>query len=56
MPTAVGLQAEYIVDCILLDLSDRGGLQNVWEGIDGETQAEIRSTWINIARRVIERG
>ena len=54
--TAVGAQAEKIVDGIIADLLDRGGLQNEWEGIDKGTRAEIRDEWMLIARRVIERG
>jgi len=54
--TGVGEQAEKIVDGIIADLCDRGSLQNEWEGIDGQTRAEIRSDWMLIARRVIERA
>jgi hypothetical protein len=54
--SGVGAMAEKIADLIIDDLTDRGGLQNEWEGIDRETRAEIRSTWIDLARRVIERG
>lgn len=51
---AIGQQAEEIVDGILQDMSDCGGLQNVWDEIDAETQGEIRAKWMLIARRVIE--
>jgi hypothetical protein len=52
--TGVGAKAEVIVDAIIADLSDRRGLRQEWEGCDEEIQAEIRSEWILIARRVIE--
>jgi hypothetical protein len=54
--TPVGLQAETIVDAILADMSDRRGLRQEWDGIDADIQGQIRAEWINIARRVIERG
>lgn len=54
--TGVGAQAEIIVDAIIADLTDRGGLQNEWESIDVGTRAEIRAEWMLIARRIIERG
>ncbi len=41
-------KAVLIVDKIIEDISDRSGLQNIWEGIDEKIRAEIRQTWINI--------
>ncbi len=37
--------AKDAVDEIIADLSDRGGLSNAWDDIDGETQNEIREEW-----------
>lgn len=38
-------KAVQIVEAILADMSDRGGLQNEWEAIDSETQEEIMESW-----------
>jgi hypothetical protein len=54
-PTAVGEQAEKIVDQIIENLTDRKGLRHGWDMCDPGIQAEIRSEWMLIARRVIER-
>lgn len=37
--------AKNVVDEIIADLTDRGGLSNAWDDIDGETQDEIREEW-----------
>jgi hypothetical protein len=37
-----------IVEKIERDICDRGGLQEAFEGIDEETQQEIRDTWAKI--------
>jgi hypothetical protein len=36
---------------IIEDLSDRGGLQNEWENIDGDIQDEIIEKWKNIIEK-----
>lgn len=35
------------------DFTDRRGLRQAWEGIDEETQQEIRDKWTAIVRRVL---
>lgn len=54
MAKSIGLQSEEIVDAIIRDLTDRRGLKYEWKNIDEEIQAEIRATWMLLARRVIE--
>lgn len=39
---------------IVKDLCDRSGLQNAWEEIDSDTQAEIIKTWTWFVERAIE--
>lgn len=56
MPKAVGAQAEEIVDAIISDLTGRRGLRQEWDQIDEDIQGEIRSKWMILARRVIERA
>ena len=56
MSKGVGQQSEEIVDAILADLTDRKGMRQAWEECDEGIQAEIRSEWMLLARRVIERG
>ena len=36
------------VEEIIGDLTDRKGLQNIWEEIDEETQDDIKSRWQEI--------
>jgi hypothetical protein len=43
--------ASFIVDGIIADLKDRGGLGDEWDQIDEDTQQEIRETWIEIAEK-----
>ena len=38
--------AENIVNRIVDDLTDRGGLQNEWDAIDPEIRDEILEAWI----------
>lgn len=38
--------AEAIVEAIIGDLSDRGGLDNAWASIDEDIQDEIREAWM----------
>lgn len=40
--------AEKIVDKIILDFTDRGGLRQAWEGVDEGIQKEIRQAWYYI--------
>lgn len=40
--------ARRAVDEIIKDLSDRAGLSGVWDGVDEETRAEIKSAWVAI--------
>lgn len=40
--------ASRIVDAIIRDLTDRGGLDGAWDSIDDDTQDEIRETWIQL--------
>lgn len=44
-------KAEKIVDKLIEDLTDRSGLQNEWDALDEETQAEIRGAWRDIILR-----
>lgn len=39
-----------IVEEIIRDLIDRGGVAGVWEDADSEIQDEIRDAWIAIVR------
>lgn len=41
-------QARKIVDGILVDLTDRRGLRQAWEGIDDDIQDEIIAAWVDI--------
>lgn len=41
-------RAAAAVDKIIVDLTDRGGLDNEWFAIDREIQEEIRQTWAKI--------
>ncbi len=41
--------AHDIISGILVDLCDRGGLQEVWESYDEEAQNKIRQDWATIA-------
>lgn len=40
--------AKKIVDEIIKDLTDRSGLQNVWDSIDDECKEDIKDEWVNI--------
>ena len=40
--------AKSIVNKIVKDLCDRGGLQNEWDNIDADIQKEIKQTWAKI--------
>jgi len=42
--------AEAIVDAIISDLTDRGGLGDAYDGCDRGIQKEIRDSWIEIVR------
>jgi len=41
-------EVENIVDELLLDLADRGGLGDEWDMIDEDIQQEIRDRWLEI--------
>ena len=41
--------AQAIVDDIIADLTDRRGLKSEWHNIDDDVQAEIVTTWRQIA-------
>ncbi len=43
-----------IVEALILDLSDRSGLQQAWESIDDEVQAELKGTWAGIIARQLQ--
>ncbi len=47
-------KAEEAVDIIILDMSDRSGFDDFWDGIDGDTQVEIRRAWREIIAQVFE--
>ena len=47
--------ANLIVDGILTDLSDRGGLSDEWDMIDDDIRAEIVMAWQSIAKEIFER-
>jgi len=46
-------KAKKIVEAILKDLRDRGGLSDEWDAIDRSTRAEIVKTWEEIAEAVL---
>ena len=43
--------AKLIVDQIIMDLSDRGGIGSEWCQIDDDIRDEIRETWISIVMK-----
>lgn len=45
------MKAKKIVATILDDMLGRGGLDEVWGGIDEDIQEEIRATWIAIVHK-----
>ena len=49
-------KAQKAVDCIIADLCERAGLEDEWDLIDEETQAEIRDTWIEYVIHAMESG
>jgi len=48
--------AKIIVDRIILDLTDRRGLRQIWEQLDDEIQEEIRAEWERIAKDALKRA
>ena len=46
-------KAELAARGILLDLTGRGGLGNVWDEIAEDIQDDILDTWTNIIQRVM---
>jgi len=46
--------ANIIENKIIVDLTDRRGLRQEWEQIDGDIQGEMKQTWINIIYNEIE--
>lgn len=49
-PSGAGFIA---VDKIFEDLTDRSGLQNAWEEIDQDIQAEIKHKWASIITDIL---
>ena len=47
--------AQKIVEAIVLDMTDRSGLDGAWDSIDAETQAEIKACWLDIVVNTTER-
>lgn len=47
------MSARDVVEGIVDDLKDRAGLDEMWNGIDEETQQEIIEAWIDIVRKEI---
>jgi len=47
-------QARSIVRGIIKDFTDRGGLQNEWEQIDYQIQAEIIIRWREIVKDILK--
>ncbi len=39
-----------VVKAIIADLTDRRGLRQAWEEIDGDVRAEIRAAWRKIVK------
>lgn len=48
--------AKKIVAAIIDDMTDRGGLRQGWDMIDGDIQDEIRDTWADKVDAVLEEG
>jgi hypothetical protein len=49
--------ARYVVNDIMQDMMERGGLSDEWEYIDPETQDEIIECWIDIVeQRLFKEG
>jgi hypothetical protein len=47
--------SESIVDDIINDLSDRGGLSDEWDQIDNVTVSEIKTKWEGIVEEYLVR-
>lgn len=47
-------KAEKIVEAIMKDFTDRRGLRQEWEQIDEDIQNEIKGTWIELVRKVLD--
>lgn len=41
-------RAEEIAFAILTDITNRGGIGDEWDQIDGETQDEVLKSWVDI--------
>lgn len=50
-PSGAGFIA---VDKIIADLTDRRGLRQSWESIDGGIQAEIKHKWASIITEILD--
>ena len=48
------VKADRIVEAILGDLRDRSGLDQAWDGIDGQTRAEILADWRRLVLGVLK--
>jgi hypothetical protein len=46
--------ADRVVSLIIGDLTDRSGLQNVWDELDEDIQEEIRQTWASFIENEIQ--
>jgi hypothetical protein len=46
--------AHEIVEAIIRDLTDRKGLRQEWDMIDGEIQDEIRAAWADIIKERVK--
>jgi hypothetical protein len=47
-------KATQIVEAILADLTRRRGLRQEWDGIDKDIQREIRDTWADAVRQILD--
>lgn len=53
---AIAELPDEIVRGILADLTDRRGLRQAWESIDGEVEEEILSTWAGLVEEALRRN
>lgn len=54
MDVIANISAE-AVDAIVFDITDRSGLDGMWEGVDWETRVEITGVWNQIVERAARR-
>jgi len=48
-------KAKKIVETILDDMTDRGGLSGVWDMIDDDIQEEIKETWVKLVEKILKK-